>query len=148
VKDDFYDSPEWLDLRYRVLQKSGGSCKLCGCRATPENPIHVDHIKPRSLHPELALIESNMQVLCKSCNMGKSNKDETDWRFKASDELLGKLNRKAAILASATPAQKAKLEQLRWLSKNDVDLQKEAARQYQTLWKEVEADWLAKGEPK
>jgi hypothetical protein len=145
MNDGFYVSREWLDLRYRVLQKSGGSCKLCGCRATPDNPIHVDHIKPRSLHPELALVESNLRVLCKACNMGKSNKDDTDWRFKASQELVGKLNRKALILAHATPAQKAKLEQLSWLRQNDPDTQKEADKQYQALWREIEADWLANG---
>lgn len=144
---DFYESREWLDLRYRVLQKSGGSCKLCGCRATPQNPLHVDHIKPRSLHPELALIESNMQVLCRSCNMGKSNKDSTDWRFKASRELTDSINRKAAVLASADPLRKAKLAQLGWLKRNDVDLQirREAEKQYKALWKEVEADWIAGG---
>jgi len=147
---DFYESREWLDLRYRVLQKAAGSCKLCGCRATADNPIQVDHIKPRSLHPELALVESNMQVLCQSCNKGKSNKDDTDWRWKASHELTAGMNRRAAILASADPGQKAKLEQLGWLRQNDVDLQirREAEKQYKALWKEVEADWLAKGEPK
>jgi hypothetical protein len=143
MSDGFYESRQWLDLRYRVLQKSGGSCKLCGCRATPDNPIQVDHIKPRSLHPELELAESNMQVLCKNCNQGKSNKDSTDWRWKASQELMDGVNRKAAILASATGMQKAKLEQLGWLRRNDVDLQirREAEKQYLALWKEVEAAW-------
>lgn len=144
---DFYESRDWLDLRYRVLQKSGGSCKLCGCRATPENPIQVDHIKPRSKFPELALVESNMQVLCKSCNLGKSNKDNTDWRFKASRELTDSITRRAAILASADPARKAKLSQLGWLRRNDVDMhiRREAEKQYRALWKEVEADWIANG---
>lgn len=146
--DGFYESREWLDLRYRVLQKAGGSCRLCGCRATPENPIQVDHIKPRSLHPELALVESNLQVLCKACNLGKSNRDDTDWRFKASRELLDSLNRKTFVLAHADPAQRAKLEQLSWLRKNDPDLSKEAHRQYDALWKEIESDWIAKGRPR
>jgi hypothetical protein len=144
----FYESREWLDLRYRVLNKGGGSCNLCGCRGTSDNPIQVDHIKPRSLHPELELVESNMQVLCKNCNMGKSNKDETDWRWKASREATDRLFRKRHILAHATPAQKGKLEQLSWLGKNDADLQKEAYRQYDSLWKEIEADWIAEGEPR
>lgn len=144
---DFYESREWLDLRYRVLQKAGGSCKLCGCRASPDNPIQVDHIKPRSLHPKLELVESNMQVLCKNCNMGKSNKDETDWRWKASREATDAIKRKRRVLAHATPGQKGKLEQLSWLGKNDADLQKEAYRQYNALWKEIEADWIAKGKP-
>lgn len=147
MSDGFYESREWLDLRYRVLQRAGGSCKLCGCRATAENPIQVDHIKPRSLHPELALVESNLQVLCKSCNMGKSNKDATDWRFRASQELLDKMNRKTAILNHATAEQRGKLEQLGWLAKNDPSFHKEAGRQYHALWGDVEADWLSKGEP-
>jgi 5-methylcytosine-specific restriction endonuclease McrA len=141
VKDDFYSSPEWLDLRYRVLQKNNGSCRLCGCRATAENPIHVDHIKPRSLHPELALAESNLQILCKACNLGKSNKDSTDWRFQASNELIGQLNWKSAVLAHATPEQRAKLEQLSWLMRNDPDWGREAGRQYKVLWGEIEFDW-------
>lgn len=148
MSDGFYESREWLDLRYRVLQKAGGSCKLCGCRATPENPIQVDHIKPRSLHPELQLAESNMQVLCRNCNQGKSNKDDTDWRFRASQEALDTLNRKRYVLAHAAPAQRAKLEQLSWLIKNDVGLQREAQRQYAALWREIEADWISEGQPK
>jgi hypothetical protein len=147
--DGFYETREWLDLRYRVLQKQGGSCQLCGCRASTDNPIQVDHIKPRSRHPELALAESNMQVLCKRCNHGKSNKDSTDWRWKASQELSKGINRRTQILTSASPTQKAKLEQLGWLRQNDVDLQirREAEKQYKTLWQEIEADWLAKGQP-
>jgi hypothetical protein len=148
MSGDFYESRAWLDLRYRVLQKAGGSCKLCGCRASPGNPIQVDHIKPRSLHPELELVESNLQVLCQNCNRGKSNKDETDWRWQASREAVSAINRKTFILAHATPAQKGKLEQLSWLGKNDAGLQKEAYSQYNALWKEIETDWIAQGEPR
>jgi 5-methylcytosine-specific restriction endonuclease McrA len=42
--------------------------------------INVDHIKPRRKYPELALTESNLQVLCGTCNHGKGSWDETDWR--------------------------------------------------------------------
>ena len=143
----FYESPRWLDLRYRVLNKSGGCCKLCGCRASADNPLQVDHIKPRSKFPHLELAESNLQVLCRNCNQGKSNKDDTDWRVRGSRDLLKTLNRRRYILASAEPAQRAKLEQLSWLRKNDPDLSKEAGRQYEAIWQEVEADWIAKGQP-
>lgn len=52
------------------------------CGATPKDGVkmHVDHIKPKSKYPELALEFSNMQVLCDPCNMGKSNIYDTDWR--------------------------------------------------------------------
>ena len=79
-RDPFYDSRAWHELRYKALKKSDGRCQLCGARQTAENPLQVDHIKPRSKYPALALDLSNLQVLCRDCNQGKSNTDETDWR--------------------------------------------------------------------
>jgi hypothetical protein len=73
----FYESREWLALRYTILRKYGRTCMLC--RVT-EGEMHVDHIKPRSLYPELELDPTNLQVLCRACNLGKSNKDSTDFR--------------------------------------------------------------------
>lgn len=76
----FYQSQKWLELRYAMLKNCNGCCQLCGQRATPDNPLHVDHIKPRSTHRHLQLDMSNLQVLCRACNIGKSNLDVTDWR--------------------------------------------------------------------
>lgn len=81
TRDPFYDSREWLALRYEALRAATGRCGCCGERPTAENPLHVDHIKPRSKHPALALVLGNLQVLCKRCNLGKGNKDQTDWRW-------------------------------------------------------------------
>jgi hypothetical protein len=140
VSEDFYNSRPWLDLRYRVLKKHNGCCQLCGARGSESNPIQVDHIKPRSKHPDLELAEANMQVLCKSCNHGKSNRDETDWRWAPSREF--------SILESATPEKKAKLQQLGWLRLNgDKQMKRAADRQYKDLWREVETEWFAKGRP-
>jgi 5-methylcytosine-specific restriction endonuclease McrA len=75
----FYESREWRELRYTVIKRHGRKCQACGAI---DKRIHVDHIKPRSKYPDLALEESNLQILCEDCNMGKSNKDETDWRPK------------------------------------------------------------------
>ena len=36
--------------------------------------IHVDHIKPRSKYPKLALDQSNLQPLCETCNLKKGDK--------------------------------------------------------------------------
>jgi hypothetical protein len=68
---DFYRTQEWRSLRVKILAESGRRCLLCG--NSPDNGItlHVDHIKPRSLFPELALEKSNLQVLCEDCNLGK-----------------------------------------------------------------------------
>jgi hypothetical protein len=79
--EEFYSSREWLSLRVRVLEKYECKCMMCG--RSPRNHgvvIHVDHIKPRSKHPELSLEISNLQLLCGDCNLGKGNKYDTDWR--------------------------------------------------------------------
>jgi hypothetical protein len=77
--NDFYNTREWRELRYKALVMHGKVCMACGAK---EGIFHVDHIKPRSKHPDLELELDNLQVLCESCNLGKSNKDETDWRTK------------------------------------------------------------------
>jgi 5-methylcytosine-specific restriction endonuclease McrA len=77
---NFYNSPEWLSLRYRALKEMGARCMLCGATPRTGAQIHVDHIKPRSIYPELAFDINNLQILCRACNMGKLNKDFTDWR--------------------------------------------------------------------
>lgn len=74
---EFYKTWEWLALRYQILKKFGPQCMLC---RTMSGPIQVDHIKPRSKYPDLALDFNNLQVLCLECNRGKSNHDETDYR--------------------------------------------------------------------
>lgn len=79
--DPFYDSNEWIALRHDVLKRDGRTCVLCGVTG-PGVELHVDHIKPRSKYPMLALDPNNLQVLCKHCNLGKSNRDDTDWRYK------------------------------------------------------------------
>jgi len=77
----FYESDDWRALRARVLEKYECKCMMCG-RSPKDHKIviHVDHIKPRSKHPELSLDFYNLQLLCADCNLGKSNKYDTDWR--------------------------------------------------------------------
>jgi 5-methylcytosine-specific restriction endonuclease McrA len=94
LRRGFYESREWLGLRYRVLAKHGRACMLCGTGGTPKNPIQVDHIRPRSKYPALELVESNLQVLCRQCNHGKSNTDQTDFRYRPSAELTANIKKK------------------------------------------------------
>jgi 5-methylcytosine-specific restriction endonuclease McrA len=76
----FYETPEWRKLRYEALVKYGAKCSCCGTTRADGKTIHVDHIKPRSRFPHLALTLSNLQVLCEDCNIGKGAWDHTDWR--------------------------------------------------------------------
>lgn len=79
--EGFYQTEAWLELRIRVLDTYGSRCMCCG-NYPPDVVIHVDHIKPISIFPELALEFDNCQVLCENCNRGKSNKIMTDFRPK------------------------------------------------------------------
>ena len=77
---EFLQTFAWRQLRMQVIKRYGRRCMCCG--ATPDTGavIHVDHIKPRKLFPQLALDFDNLQVLCGDCNHGKGNWDRTDWR--------------------------------------------------------------------
>ena len=73
--------------RFEALKKSNGRCVLCGS-PPGEYSLHVDHIRPRSLYPEGELDPKNLQVLCRDCNLGKMNRDQTDWRSKSDDTIF------------------------------------------------------------
>ncbi|MBU1209314.1 MAG: HNH endonuclease [Proteobacteria bacterium] len=69
----FYSSPEWKKLRDDVITKQGTRCAQCGRQIRRKTDVTVDHILPRSKHPELALEKTNLRVLCRSCNSAKSD---------------------------------------------------------------------------
>jgi len=62
-----------LRTRFRVLKRDNFTCRTCGASPalTPGLSLHVDHIKAWSLGGEA--VEENLQTLCESCNLGKSN---------------------------------------------------------------------------
>lgn len=85
---EFFNSGRWQRLRYEVLSESSGCCALCGRSAREHGvALEVDHIKPRSRFPNLALLKENLQVLCFDCNRGKGNRCTVDWRLAESDGL-------------------------------------------------------------
>jgi hypothetical protein len=62
-------------IRYQVLARDR-KCVLCG--AGPETvQLQVDHITPKSRGGSNDL--TNLQVLCATCNRGKSNRDDTNF---------------------------------------------------------------------
>jgi hypothetical protein len=67
----FYSSPEWQLLREQVIKEQGRLCQECNRRIKDDYDLTVDHIKPRSKCPELALDKSNLQILCRKCNSAK-----------------------------------------------------------------------------
>ena len=87
-KNSFYSSTVWKITRAYVLEQHGCKCQMCGRSPKLHGiVIHVDHIKPRSKYPELALDVNNLQVLCEDCNVGKLDRFITDYRIKTDISL-------------------------------------------------------------
>ena len=82
--DKLENNEKWQAVRYQALKAGNGRCCLCGMGASDGVKLHVDHIKPKSIYPELIYDVDNLQVLCEPCNLGKCNFDDTDWRSKST----------------------------------------------------------------
>ena len=71
----FYSSPEWNLIRRQVIKENGRICSECKKYIRSNNEVTVDHIRPRSKYPHLALERQNLRVLCSSCNSIKGDRD-------------------------------------------------------------------------
>lgn len=65
-------------MRWQVFERDNWKCVACGKTVEEGARLEVDHIVPRSKGGKDEL--SNFQTLCKECNIGKSNKNQTDLR--------------------------------------------------------------------
>ena len=80
----YYSSRELVpaSLAYEVFKRCRGVCQACGAGADQDR-LEIDHIKPQkppSGKTGGKTTLNNLQVLCRRCNAGKSNKDDTDFR--------------------------------------------------------------------
>jgi hypothetical protein len=101
ASDAFLSSFEWKATRMMALKKYGPVCQCCGASPATGAVMHVDHIKPRKIFPNLALDVDNLQVLCGDCNAGKGNWDMTDWRPAEDPPELIRLVRDIGLSQSA-----------------------------------------------
>jgi 5-methylcytosine-specific restriction endonuclease McrA len=79
----FYDTPEWKSLRLAALQRASWRCTICGVCVAGARNARVDHVKPLSTHPHLALTASNLRVLCPACD-NQAHREK--WRGKNATE--------------------------------------------------------------
>jgi hypothetical protein len=64
---------------WSILARDNWTCCSCGRSSRKDGvTLEVDHIQPRSLGGTDD--PSNLQTLCRKCNIGKSNRDNTDLR--------------------------------------------------------------------
>lgn len=67
--------------KQRVLERDNYTCQCCGMR--DEEIMSVDHIKPKSIYPELTKEMENMQALCPNCHARKTIRERKEiWRIR------------------------------------------------------------------
>ncbi|OIP00735.1 MAG: hypothetical protein AUJ97_07710 [Bacteroidetes bacterium CG2_30_32_10] len=69
-------------IRWQVFKRDNWRCVACGQSADDNVILHIDHIIPRSKGGKDEI--NNYQTLCETCNIGKSNKDDTNLRNKSA----------------------------------------------------------------
>ncbi|MED4267344.1 HNH endonuclease signature motif containing protein [Priestia megaterium] len=69
-------------IRPRILKRDNGICLRCWIkfnrRLTTDN-LELHHIKSWRDYPELAYEESNLIIVCKSCNLELGNSNKLDF---------------------------------------------------------------------
>jgi len=60
-----FSSPKYAMFRKRMFERDKWTCVTCGYKGSK---IQLDHIKPRSIFPELIMDESNVRTLCIPCH--------------------------------------------------------------------------------
>ena len=79
----------WRKLRVDIIEEQGGKCQMCGrSYASHGVSIHVDHIIPLSIDWSKRLDRNNLQLLCEDCNLGKSNRYNTNWKNRDNVSIL------------------------------------------------------------
>lgn len=67
---------KYYKLKHLIFYYYDNHCFKCNSKQN----LELDHIKPFSKYPELFFEPSNLQILCKHCNILKSNKTNDDYR--------------------------------------------------------------------
>ncbi len=62
---------KWKQQQYKLQE---GCCVNCQ-KSISLKGSHIDHIKPLSRHPSLAIAPDNLRILCADCNLSKGKKD-------------------------------------------------------------------------
>jgi hypothetical protein len=99
----FYNSFAWRKLRFLYLraQPRPLRCGACGRTVAEGATLCVDHVKSVKRHPELRLSLSNLQILCRDCNLGKGSEFADD--FRAGEDKIAAAGALPSAAASQPP---------------------------------------------
>jgi 5-methylcytosine-specific restriction endonuclease McrA len=85
----FYNSFAWRKVRYAFLrsQPKPLRCGACGRSVADGAVLCVDHLKSVKKYPQLKTSLSNLQILCRDCNLGKGSQFADDWRAGEGEQI-------------------------------------------------------------
>lgn len=92
----------WRELRCEIIRRDGRVCQELHCHRTIplDFDLHIDHIRPRSVFPELSLDPSNLRVLCRTCNFKKAAhfqcEGQEGFNWQRADEPKSLVNQEAS----------------------------------------------------
>lgn len=72
----FYNTKEWNELRERKRRKEHNECERCRKKGKHSQATACHHKKYLRTHPELALVEDNLELLCDDCHYEEHHKKE------------------------------------------------------------------------
>jgi hypothetical protein len=78
-------TPEAAQFRYRdpgireaLRVETHDKCAYCESRMLHVTPDHIEHIRPRSIHPDLVVTWTNLTIACPMCNQTKRDYDSDE----------------------------------------------------------------------
>ena len=80
--------PKALQQRYNhdevksaLKEETSNKCMYCESKIAHITYEHIEHIKPKSIYPNLTFVWSNLGLTCPKCNMNKSSKYDEECPF-------------------------------------------------------------------
>jgi hypothetical protein len=128
------------ELRERVIALHGSRCLCCGVQCTWSGPtkLHIDHVVPESWGGRTVL--SNLQVLCRTCNLRKGSRSAKDYR-RVKPRRMSRRDRLAAEAAALAEQQRLAVEQQQVNAEQqrvDAEIARLEARQIE--WERLQAN--------
>jgi len=74
----FYGSREWKQARAKARARAHWRCIWCGADVRGYGQSRVDHVIPLDQRPDLALVQSNLRVLCCACDAMRHSEKGTN----------------------------------------------------------------------
>lgn len=70
-------TPVRAEIKKHYIQEQKFMCCYCGFLYASSHGLvwDVEHVVPKSIHPDFMFTESNLAVACKDCNLHKSSKE-------------------------------------------------------------------------